>query len=60
MGIPDDVKEKSIKLNGYMAEKLYDYPYTDIYEKNLYVYEENGEYSKEILEIYNKKECDKK
>ena len=30
------------------------------YEKNLYVYEENGEYSKEILEIYNKKECDKK
>ena len=30
------------------------------YEKNLYVYEENEEYSKEILEIYNKKECDKK
>lgn len=44
MGIPDDVKEKSIKLNGYMADKLYDYPYTDAYEKNLYVRREAAKF----------------
>lgn len=44
MGIPDDVKEKSIKLNGYMADKLYDYPYTDVYEKNLYVRREAAKF----------------
>ena len=25
MGVPDDVKEKSIKMNGYMATKMYEY-----------------------------------
>lgn len=24
MGVPDDVKEKSIKMNGYMATKMYE------------------------------------
>lgn len=37
MGVPDDVKEKSIKMNGYLASKLFRYKNTDIYEKNLYV-----------------------
>lgn len=40
MGVPDDVKEKSIKMNGYMATKMYEYKGTDIYEKNLYVRQE--------------------
>lgn len=40
MGVPDDVKEKSIKMNGYMAMKMYEYKGTDIYEKNLYVRQE--------------------
>lgn len=40
MGVPDDVKEKSIKMNGYMAEKMYQYKNTDIYEKNLYIRQE--------------------
>ncbi len=40
MGVPDDVKEKSIKMNGYIAAKMYDYKGADIYEKNLYVRQE--------------------
>ena len=40
MGVPDDVKEKSIKMNGYMATKMYEYKGTDIYEKNLYIRQE--------------------
>lgn len=40
MGVPDDVKEKSIKMNGYIAAKMYEYKGTDIYEKNLYVRQE--------------------
>lgn len=40
MGVPDDVKEKSIKMNGYMATKMFKYKGTDIYEKNLYVRQE--------------------
>lgn len=40
MGVPDDVKEKSIKMNGYMATKMYEYKGTDVYEKNLYVRQE--------------------
>ncbi len=40
MGVPDDVKERSIKMNGYMAEKMYQYKGTDIYEKNIYVRQE--------------------
>lgn len=40
MGVPDDVKEKSIKMNGYMATKMNEYKGTDIYEKNLYVRQE--------------------
>jgi hypothetical protein len=40
MGVPDDVKEKSIKMNGYMATKMYEYKGTDIYEKNLFVRQE--------------------
>lgn len=37
MGVPDDVKEKSIKMNGYIAAKMFQYQGTDIYEKNVYV-----------------------
>lgn len=37
MGVPDDVKEKSIKMNGYIAAKMFQYQGTDIYEKNAYV-----------------------
>lgn len=44
MGVPDDIREKSIKLNGYMAEKLYEYSGTDIYEKNLYVRREAAKF----------------
>ena len=44
MGVPDDVRQKSIKLNGYMAEKLYEYTGTDIYEKNLYVRREAAKF----------------
>lgn len=44
MGVPDDIKEKSIKLNGYMAEKLYEYSGTDIYDKNLYVRREAAKF----------------
>ena len=44
MGVPDDVREKGIKLNGYMSEKLYEYPGRDIYEKNLYVRREAAKF----------------
>lgn len=37
MGVPDDVKEKSIKMNGYIAAKMFRYQGSDIYEKNVYV-----------------------
>ena len=37
MGVPDDVKEKSIKMNGYIAAKMFQYQGTDIYDKNAYV-----------------------
>ena len=37
MGVPDDVKEKSIKMNGYIAAKMFQYQRNDIYEKNSYV-----------------------
>ena len=37
MGVPDDVKEKSIKMNGYIAAKMFQYQGSDIYEKNAYV-----------------------
>ncbi|MBR1853783.1 MAG: DEAD/DEAH box helicase family protein [Lachnospiraceae bacterium] len=47
MGVPDDVKEKSIKMNGYMAEKMYDYNGTDLYEKNLYI-------RKEAIKFWNR------
>lgn len=44
MGVPDDVKEKSIKMNGYIATKMYEYKGTDIYEKNLYVRQEAAKF----------------
>ena len=37
MGVPDDVKEKSIKMNGYIAAKMFEYQGTDIYDKNIYI-----------------------
>lgn len=37
MGVPDDVKEKGIKMNGYIATKMMQYKGTNIYDKNLYV-----------------------
>lgn len=40
MGVPDDVKERSIKMNGYMAAKLFNYKENDLYQKNLYVRKE--------------------
>ena len=40
MGVPDDVKERSIKMNGYMASKLFEYKENDLYQKNLYVRQE--------------------
>lgn len=48
IGVPDDIKEKSIKLNGYMAEKIYQYINTDIYEKNLYIRQEAVKFWKRI------------
>lgn len=40
MGIPDDVKEKSIKMNGYIAMKMHEYHGSDLYEKSLYIRQE--------------------
>ena len=44
MGVPDDVKERSIKMNGYMASKLFEYKETDLYQKNLYVRQEAAKF----------------
>lgn len=50
MGVPDDIMAKSIKMNGYIAEKLYEYnnKKNDIYEKNLYVRKEAIQFWKRI------------
>lgn len=40
MGVPEDIREKVIKLNGYIAAKMYEYMRTDIYDKNMYVRQE--------------------
>lgn len=48
MGVPDDVKEKSIKMNGYIAEKMFQYKCTDIYDKNLYVRHEAAKFWKRM------------
>lgn len=40
MGVPDDIKEKCIKMNGYIAAKMQEYQAGDLYERNLYVRQE--------------------
>lgn len=37
MPVPDDVREKGVKLNGYIAAKAAEYKGNDLYEKNLYL-----------------------
>lgn len=44
MGVPDDVKEKSIKMNGYIAAKMFEYEETDLYDKNIYVRREAAKF----------------
>lgn len=44
MGVPDDVKEKSIKMNGYIAAKMFEYEGTDLYDKNIYVRREAAKF----------------